>query len=596
MTNVLGRIQGRGALAWVALGAFLLLPVWLSGFSLFLLSLAGTYVLAAVGLNLLKGYCGPISAGHGALMAIGGYATAILMVDHGWSFWPAAVVAVVAAGVAGGLVALPSFRISAWYFALLTLAMALVVEGGLGEFSGLTHGHGGIVGIQPPEFFGRVLDTQGLYYLVLVLNAVGLLLLARILASRFGRAMLGVRDAPAVARASGISTAGTTVWAFVLSAAYAGLGGALYAVLKQVLTPDDFDFHLSITLLIYVVLGGLGRLWGPVLGVGLFFWLPQRVEWLAEYRLLALGVLLLAVSVAAPEGLMGLLASATKRLRRSPTEPAAVQSTTAASGERHRPPGSQVDGARLDVRSVSKHFAGVRAIDDLSMVVEAGEVHGLIGSNGSGKTTLLNIVSGVYAPDGGTVRVGEEDITGLKSHIVARRGVARTFQTPALILRLDAVENVLLGADNVAQQHVLGEVFGLPTARQEKEALREEANAWLDFVGLGGTRHTRADQLPHGQQRLVELARAMMVRPRLLLLDEPAAGLSMTELDHLERCLLQIRGLGVTTVVVEHHLDLVRGVASAVTILDQGRVLATGAPDVVLESPEVRATYMGAGS
>jgi ABC-type branched-subunit amino acid transport system ATPase component len=221
-------------------------------------------------------------------------------------------------------------------------------------------------------------------------------------------------------------------------------------------------------------------------------------------------------------------------------------------------------------------------------------VHGIVGSNGSGKTTLLNLISGVYRPDAGAIRLGDRDITRLPAHRIARAGVGRTFQTPAVLQRLTVLDNVLLGAHSRARSNGVAEVLRLPAARRDDRRLRAEAATWLSFVGIAEHAREQASVLPHGQQRLLEIARAMLLEPAVLLLDEPAAGLSMAELERLSETIDAIRGLGVTVLLVEHHLDMVAGVATSVTALDQGRVIAQGTPAEVFASPAARQAYMGA--
>ena len=618
---------------WLMLGllaGFVLLPMVVAEYNAFVLAMAGTMLLPAVGLNLLKGYAGPISVGHGALMAVGGYTAALLMVDHGVSFWLAAPAGMVLTGLVGAIVALPSFRISAWYFALLTLTLGMAIQRLLSEASSITKGNAGVIGITPPSVFGTVLGTSGMYYLVLAVNVLAFVLLRNLVASRTGRAMQAIRDAPPVARSAGVSVGWTTVSAFIVSAAYAGVGGALFAVLKLVITPDDFGVHLSITLLIYVVLGGLGQLWGPVVGVAVFYWLPQMFPELASWRAAALGVVVLVVTALTPNGIVGVadtvrgrLAGWLRRGRRSgraapapaaaPVSPApaaspgptAVPASAAgapapagaapavaaapAAPQLARPPEA------LHIDAVTKRFAGVVALDRVTIHAAAGEIHGLVGSNGSGKTTLLNLISGVYRPDEGTIRLGERDITKSAQHRIARAGVGRTFQTPTVLQRLTVLDNVLLGAHSRARAHALQEVLRTPGARRDDRRLRDEAVTWLHFVGLADQAGQQASVLPHGQLRLLEIARAMLLEPTVLLLDEPAAGLSLRELERLSQTIDAIRGLGVTVLLVEHHLDMVAGIATSVTALDQGKVIAQGTPAEVFSSPQARGAYMGAG-
>jgi ABC-type branched-subunit amino acid transport system ATPase component/ABC-type branched-subunit amino acid transport system permease subunit len=583
----------RKPTVWLlALAAVLYLAPLLIGneYRLFIATQMAAYVLVAIGLNLLNGYGGQVSLGHGALVAIGAYAVAIAMVDHHWSFWPSALLAMVAASTVGAVMALPAFRLSTWYFALITLGFADVVGGLLTEWRELTHGFAGVVGIPKPVLLGHELSSLDLYWLGLTLNVLALAGMANLLRSRFGRALVAVRDNPVAATAAGVSLVRIKMLAFVVSAAMAGLAGALFAVQKTVVTPDDFTADFSIFFLLVVVLGGAGLLWGPVIGVIVFFLVPELLAALQSWRMLIYGTALLFLMLYAPHGLVGAIDTGWKRLRRhrglppSPPEPLPVIAQQSV---------ERVAGSALSVQGVEKRFGGVAALAGVSLEVAAGTTHAIVGPNGSGKTTLLNMISGFYPADGGTIRVDGRSVIGLPPHRIARRGVGRTFQTPRMLPDLSVLDNALLGAYPAEHQSALSAALRLPSARREQAASLADALRYLDFVGLADKSREPAGELPHGQQRLAEIARALVGRPRLLLLDEPAAGLSLAELDRLGELIVAIGRLGTTVVIVEHHLELVANICSSVTVLERGAVLASGTPAEVFSHKEVIAAYMG---
>ena len=295
----------RAAIALILLFLVAFPLVIKSQYVLFVATQVGVYLMVAIGLNFLTGYAGQASIGHGALVAIGAYAASILMVDHGWTFWPAALAGMVMAALGGALMALPAFRVSTWYFALITLGFAHVVSAMLIEWGALTHSFDGIVGIPMPSAFGHLLDARELFWLVAAVNVGCFLLVRNLVASRVGRGLMAVRDNPAAAMASGVSIIGLKMLAFVLSASIAGLAGAFYAVQKTVITPDDFTAEFSIFFLVVVVLGGPGRLWGPAAGTLTFFVVPEFLEALRDWRLLLYGVVLLALMRFAPKGIVG---------------------------------------------------------------------------------------------------------------------------------------------------------------------------------------------------------------------------------------------------------------------------------------------------
>jgi ABC-type branched-subunit amino acid transport system ATPase component len=252
-----------------------------------------------------------------------------------------------------------------------------------------------------------------------------------------------------------------------------------------------------------------------------------------------------------------------------------------------------VAGAALSVRDVEKRFGGVAALAGVSLDVAAGTTHAIVGPNGSGKTTLLNMISGFYPIDSGAILIDGRSVVGMAPHRIARNGVGRTFQTPRMLPQLSVLDNALLGAFPAERQGAAAAALCLPGARREQAASLGDALRYLDFVGLTDRAMELAGELPHGQQRLAEIARALVGRPRLLLLDEPAAGLSLAELDRLGELVAAIGALGTTVVIVEHHLELVANICRSVTVLERGAVLASGTPAEVFSHEEVIAAYMG---
>ena len=560
------------------------LPMLVRGeFVLFLATQVGIYFLVALGLNLLSGYGGQISLGHGALVAIGAYAAAILMADYKLSFWIALPISLALTAGAGALMALPTFRLSTWYFALITLGFANVIGGLLTEWRELTHGFAGIVGIPKPVVFGHTLTQAQLYWLIIASCLGSFLAVRNLIQSRFGRALLGLHEHSVLVRGVGASLVRLKLQAFVISAALAGLAGTFMAVHKTVITPDDFPTDLSTFFLLVIVLGGMGRLHGALVGTLVFFIVPELLAALHDWRLLIYGSALLLLILFAPSGLAGGLENLAKRLRkpRPIEEPGVVPQLHA------------IAGAALDISDVSKRFGGVAAVSNVSLKLEPGSVHAIVGPNGSGKTTLLNLISGYYPLDGGRITIGNEDIAGKGAGDIARIGVRRTFQTPKLIPELDVLENVMLGAFSDEKSGLASVALGLPGARREAQERTAEAFRYLHFVGLHKRARDPAGDVPHGQQRLVEIARALVGRPSLLMLDEPAAGLSLSELDGLATLVHEIAKLGTTVIIVEHHLELVANLARSVTVLDGGKILASGTPEAVFNDETVMAAYMG---
>lgn len=571
----------------VVIGLLALVPAVIDGkFLVFQATQACIYMIVAMGLNVVAGYAGQTSLAQGALVAIGAYASALLMVKLQLSFWVAAPLAMVLTSAAGALVALPALRLSTWYFALISLTFASVVGELIVEWRSLTGGFTGIVDIPRPSLGGYTFTDHGLYLLVLAAAVLTFLVLRNLVNSRFGRAMVAVRDNPLAATASGASLLSIKMFAFIVSAALAGLGGAFFAVQKSVISVDDFGTDFSIFFLLIVVVGGSGRLWGPIVGTLVFFLVPELLGALASWRMLVYGVLLILLMLFAPEGVVGGVERLFKRRRGA----GAVSGVPVPAGDAER---VSIAGAELSVTGVKKRFGGVQALDGVALMAPAGRTYAIVGPNGSGKTTLLNLICGLVRPDAGTVLLDGVPLRGKQPHQLAKDGVGRTFQTPKLLGDMTLLDNVLLGAYAGERANLAEVALRLPRARREARDLQARAMRYLDFVGLAASAEKIAGEIPHGQQRLLEIARALLARPRLLLLDEPAAGLSLDELDRLAALIRGIAAQGTTVVIVEHHLELVGEISDAVTVLDRGRVLTAGTAAEVFSHPEVLDAYMG---
>ena len=474
-------VLAAAALPWLLRGEYVL----------FVATQLCVYYLAALGLNVLMGYGGQTSIGHGALVAVGAYIAALLMVDGGFSFWLAFPLAMLGAAAVGAAMALPTLRLSAWYFALITLGFARVVASVLTEWSSLTHGFDGVVGGPPPSIGGHAFGDRDLYWLALALSVAAFLMTRNLLASRYGRALRALRDNPLAGTGSGVSLGRLKIQAFVYSALLAGAAGALFAVQKTVITPDDFGVDFSIFFLLVVVLGGLGRLHGPLLGTLTFFLLPELMSGLQSWRLLVYGVLLLIISLYAPDGVAGALEALRKRFRRAPVAINAPIRDAAV-------PKPRIVGAALIVSGVAKRFGGVPALDEASLNVPAGTIHAIVGPNGSGKTTLLNVVKGFYPIDRGAILVDGKSIVGRDAAAIARSGIRRTFQTPKLIPDLSVLENVMLGAFSSERASLPALALRTPFARREHDERAAEALRHLRFVGLDARAADPASEIPHG--------------------------------------------------------------------------------------------------
>ena len=601
---LLGRVLSLRGIGAFGLGCLCLVPlVSNDSYLVYVGTLTAIYALAAVGLNIVHGFGGQISLGHGSLVAVGAYVTAILTVSHGWPVIATLVPAMAAAVVAAIVMSLPSLRLSRWTLAVITMAFALIVEGFLNGDQGLTGGGNGLVGIPGVDFSGRQLTSSSIYLVLLVLMFLALFFSRNIRRSSQGLALIAIRDSELVAQSLGIGVPRKKVWAFAISGIPAGLAGAMWASLGGTVSPGQFDISFSVLLFLVILIGGDGRIVGPVLGALMMELLPQILTSFQQYQLIIYAALLLIIAILVPDGLAGIgvgIAGYLRRLRASGRTPApAAGKGLAEDGPAGPATHPAIDlaetyhGASLAVADLSRYFGGVRALSRVSFQVAAGSVVGMIGPNGSGKTTLLNMISGLYQPTAGQILFDGEVVNGERASARARRGIGRTFQIPRLLDREDVLSNVVVGASRLRHRSILLWLVRAPVVRREEVFYRQEALAWLGRFGIADLWDRPAGDLSHGDKRTVEIVRAMMSRPRLLLLDEPSSGLGTEEVNRLQQAIAAIARAGVTVVLVEHHIALVRRVADEIVVLDQGVLIANGSVQDVLTNQTVVDAYLG---
>ncbi|RLV50361.1 ATP-binding cassette domain-containing protein [Nocardioides mangrovicus] len=590
----LTRSIARPAL-WVVVGVVLLaLPYTVGPYPIHVVDVTLVFAVLAIGLGMALGLAGQINLAQIAFFGIGAYVLAIVTTDAGWGFWAAAVVSLLASVVAGLAVGVPALRVQSHYLGIVTLGLALAFTSWVTN-SSVTQGANGISNIPVPPLLGVDLSSEYLYYyLELVVFVAGLAFALFVVRTRLGRRMRAMRDDAIAAGALGADVRVLRLLAFTVSSVYGGVAGILYAGLIRYVSPDSFTISTMFLLLAMVVIGGRQSIVGCVLGAVV---LSLAREWLtdfATYAQLGYGLVVVLAVVFAPTGLAGLPARLGLGRRRDGAERGALHDFVP--GPATAAAVSDAGPADLQVEGIGKTFRGLRALHEVRLSVPAGAIKGVVGPNGSGKTTLLNVVSGLYTPSTGEYAVGGVRATALGPTALSRHGVARTFQNLRLFADLTVRDNVLFALDrsrSAASAEYL--VWPVGVVRDERR-LRAEAEELLAEFGIADFADLAPRSLPYGIQRRVELARAVATGPRILLLDEPAAGLNGQEVAQLAQIVRTIRDRGVTVVLVEHNMGLVMSLCDEVAVLANGSVIADGTPEQVVADPAVVEAYLGDSS